>query len=229
MTAIENQSAYLAEQHGGLILPAKQRTPEWYQKRAGRITASRFLDFMTRSKRNPREYVGARDAYKHELAVERLSGKAVPGGGSAATLWGNDVEPYGCFAYEAEVGVLCEQIDFVVHPKYPFIGCSPDRLVGADGCMQMKCPFNMGVHLETLLYGMPEEHQAQVQGEQWVLDRAFSDFCSYDPRHTRPNLRLFIQRQSRDNDYIKTLETEALKLNDEVDELCEQILRRFPS
>src|SRR5690606_3365499 len=116
--------------------------------------------------------------------------------------WGHDVEAAARAAYEAETGAIVTCVGFIVHPALPYIGCSPDGLIGDDGMHQIKCPQNAAVHIDTLTGGMPEEHMPQVQAELFVTGRAWSDFVSFDPRMP-PHLRLYRERVQRDEAFIK--------------------------
>jgi hypothetical protein len=60
---------------------------------------------------------------------------------------------------------------------------------------------------------------------QWQMactGRKWCDFCSYDPRLPE-HLRMFVKRVTRDNEYIKTLETEVTKFLAELDEKLKQL------
>ncbi|MCT9071225.1 YqaJ viral recombinase family protein [Cupriavidus gilardii] len=50
------------------------------------------------------------------------------------------------------------------------------------GGIEIKSPHDEGVHINTWLNGMPEEHMPQVQGNMLVTGRQWWDFISYDPQ-----------------------------------------------
>ena len=67
------------------------------------------------------------------------------------------------------------------------VGCSPDALVGEDGCLELKCP-RADTHLLWLARdAIPRDHVVQVQGHIWVTGRSWCDFQSYHPDF--PSLR----------------------------------------
>jgi putative phage-type endonuclease len=177
-----------------------QRTDEWLQARAGRITASRFADVMAVSARTGKP-LQAREDYMLSLAAERTSGAPKQSISSKCLAWGTDIEAYAREAYEVETGNIVEQTGFVLHPKYDFIGASSDGWIGTDGLIEIKCPHDEKVHIRTWLYGMPEDHIAQVQGNLLVTGREWADFISYDPR-AGEQFRLYVQRILRDEAYI---------------------------
>lgn len=213
----------------------EQGTEEWRELRAGRITASRMSDVMQIGdggvfksgprKGQPKPEPMARTQYAMELAAERLTMKPRPQINARALQWGKDVEPAARAAYEAERGVITEPGGFFLHPEYDFIGVSPDFLVLVDGGGEIKSPESPQVHLETLLYGLPDEHIEQIQGGLWVTRRKWWDFVSYHPDFPECR-RLYIQRVTRDEVYIAKMEEACLSLEAEVRRIVEAVMPR---
>lgn len=213
-------------------MDAAQRSAEWHAERAGRITASRMCDVMAMNepdvfKSGPRKGQAkpvnqkARLDYMHQLAAERITGKAKAGPKASALQWGTDVEPVARAAYEARTGQLVTECGFVLHPRYDFIGASPDFLVGQVGGGEIKCPESQDVHLATIEEGLPPEHVEQIQGGLWVTGRQWWDFASFHPDFP-PHLRLYVQRVERDEAYIAKLEAACLSLEAEVRAIVER-------
>ncbi len=75
------------------------------------------------------------------------------------------------------------------------------------------------MHLNTWRNGMPDYHLSQLQGQMWVLDLKWLDFCSYDPRMQSgaPHLKLYCQRIARDEAYNAHLKSAVLKFLDDVE------------
>lgn len=203
----------------------EQRSDDWFAARAGKITASRMHDVMTERERGefktgprkgqPKPQPLALVNYAHQLAAERLTGKPRKQVKAAALAWGQTVEPAAVAAYQAETGVIVELAEFTLHPVHDFIGASPDFLVGDDGGGEIKSPESSEVHLQTLLTGLPPEHIEQIQGGLWVTGRQWWDFVSYHPDFG-PDLRLYIQRVPRDDEYIAGLEEACLLMEADV-------------
>jgi predicted phage-related endonuclease len=192
----------------------EQGSAEWRRERAGKITGSRFADVLgTRA---------TRARYGRELAFERMAGQPMHDINSRSTTWGNEVEPYQREAFELHTGLVCERVGFITHPRYPFIGISPDSLIGIDSGLEMKSPYDETVQVLTWLDGMPDEHKAQVQGAMFVTGRSHWWFSSYDPRQAEP-FRLYVQRIERDNAFINYLAGALLEFNDEVNLIVETI------
>lgn len=181
-----------------------QRSPEWFEQRMGRITASRFADAIAMNKKTGKP-TAARETYARTLAAEILSGRPKHSISSQSLAWGTEAEQFAREAYELETGLVVTDAGFSLHYEFDFIGGSPDGFVGNDGLIEIKCPHDEQVHIGTWLEGMPADHIPQVQGNLMVTGRAWLDFISYDPRQAEP-YRLYVQRITRDDEYIeKTL------------------------
>jgi hypothetical protein len=211
-----------------------QRSDEWFAARAGRITASRMNDVMVERERGefksgPRKgqqkpQPKALTDYAHQLAAERLTLRPRKQVKAAALAWGQTVEPAAVAAYQAETGVIVTPAEFTLHPKYDFIGASPDFLVGDDGGGEIKSPESSEVHLETLLTGLPPEHIEQIQGGLWVTGRKWWDFVSFHPDFPESH-RIYIQRVPRDEEYIERLESACLQMEADVQAILAQLNR----
>lgn len=185
---------------------SSQRTDEWYRKKLGKVTASEF-----RRLRTP----GGRASYARRIRDELDKLKILEAGGeielgpdfsAAATDWGIIQEPRARATWEFRHEVDLVQVDFVQHPRFPFVGCSPDGLTpDGRGGAEFKCPYNERVHLDTLVAGkMPAEHVPQTQGQIWICGLEWVDFGSFDPRR-EPSRQYFETRIHRDERYIQQL------------------------
>lgn len=194
-----------------------QRSSEWFDARCGKLTGSRFSDVMNLIAGGK---PGAnRRALITMLAVERLTGKCVETFQNDAMRRGTELEPEARAAYEALTGELVEEVGFIPHPVLPYVGVSPDGLLGDDGMVELKCPANMAKHLDALRANdHAKEYRWQLQGQLWVAHRKWVDAVSYDPRFPE-HLRLAICRVSRDEASIKELAAECAKANDEIEEV----------
>lgn len=199
---------------------AEQRTEAWRQDRAGAITASVFKDVIaTRRDGTP---TAERSKLMRIKAFERLAGRAKHEVGGKSLDWGKDLEDAADEAYMVSTGGIVVPSPYLRHPKFPFIGASPDGLVGTDGGVEKKCPHDEAVHIQTWLEGMPEDHMPQVQGCMLVTGRQWWDFISYDPRIDEP-WRLYVQRIPRDDVYIKQLLASLLQFETELRAMVNQL------
>lgn len=198
-----------------------QGTDEWKRKRAGKFTASRFVDVLARNKKTGEPLKVYHDCI-WSVVTERLTGEPLEGPDGLALRWGKDVEPFAREAYELHSGNFVSQSDFVDHPNYSFVGCSPDGLIDDVGGLEMKCPKDPSVHLERFFKGVPDEYIPQIQGCMWVTGRQWWDFVSYDPRMPESH-RMFLKRVERDEEFIKKLEASVLEAEAKAIELLENV------
>lgn len=127
--------------------------------------------------------------------------------------WGHKQEPAARAFYELETGNVVERVGFATHSDYPFVGASPDGIVGSDGGLEIKCPYNATNHLATIAGGMPPRHVPQVQGNIWVMEADWWDFVSFDPRQPAAT-KLYIERTYRDEKYIAAMRDKVLRFWD---------------
>lgn len=208
-----------------------QRSHEWHQARVGKITASRFRDVMSRKKPtaaqakagHPGDPSAERTSYLWQTVIERLTGQHMTIYETAAMRWGTEQEPMARLSYQSETGLMVTECGFVQHEAMP-VGCSPDGMVGDDGLIEIKCPFNSQNHLQTVLDGMPSDHLAQIQGQLWLTGRRWCDFVSYDSRLSG-GLDLYIERIHADAEFHAMLVREIVSFDAEAEALI-QLLRK---
>jgi len=194
-------------------LHIEQGSDEWKQARLGHVTASNIAEVMSKGKGNA-EAVG-RYKYKVRLVAERLTMTAGESYANAAMQWGIEQEQFACIEYEAATNQFVDKVGFVLHPEIEWVGVSPDRLVGQEGLIEVKCP-NTTTHLDYLFENkVPSEYYKQIQCQLWVTGRQWCDFISYDPRLPKRN-QLLIVRTERDEKLIAEMKTETEKFLDEV-------------
>jgi len=194
----------------------EQGSDEWKQARLGHVTASNMAEVMSKGK-GTAEAVG-RYKYKVRLVAERLTMTAGESYSNAAMQWGIEQEQFACIAYEAQKETFVDKIGFVLHPDIKWLGVSPDRIVGHEGLIEVKCP-NTTTHLDYLFDNkVPAEYYKQIQCQLWVTGRQWCDFVSYDPRLPKRN-QLLIVRTERDESLIKEMEVQTLQFLAEVETL----------
>lgn len=182
-----------------------QGSAEWHQARLGKLTASRLADALAKTKTG---WGASRANLLADLLTERLTGIPVDAYVSPAMQWGRDNEGFACDVYAFRTDADLDDAGFVDHPTIAMSGASPDRYVGADGLLEIKCP-NTATHLDTLLSGaVPARYLAQMAWQMACTGRAWCDFVSFDPR-LPDHMRLFVRRVPRDDAFIADLEKEA--------------------
>ncbi|MCP5099120.1 MAG: YqaJ viral recombinase family protein [Chloroflexi bacterium] len=194
-----------------------QGSPEWFQIRCGKLTASRMADATAKTKTG---WGAGRKNLMAQLVAERLTGAVAESYSNAAMQWGTDTEPEARAAYEFYQGVDVVEIGFIDHPTIPMTGCSPDGLVGDDGMVEIKCP-NTSTHIDTLLKGsIPSKYIKQMQWQMACAERDWCDFVSYDPRMPE-EMKLFVSRVELGVG-VRVLTSEAIEF---LKDLADQVLQ----
>ena len=199
------------------IFDVEQGTPEWLAVRAGIPTASMFSAVMAYGKDGGDSKT--RRAYMLRLIGERLTGEPAETYSNRHTERGNAMEDEAAEAYAFESELTLEKVGFV---RNGIRGCSPDRLIGANGMCEIKTALPH-IQLERVLRGeLPPEYKAQVQGQLLVAEREWCDFVSYWPRLPVLQVRVY-----RDGPYIEKMDAAIRKFVDEMEAFQAQIVSRM--
>lgn len=193
----------------------EQRSPEWLKIRIGKITASNCGRMMSFSKRDKLP-TAENKKYITDLVLERLNGQATEFYVNPAMQWGIENEPVARVFYEYLYEVTVQETGFIHHPKYDFIGASPDGLIGDDGLLEIKCP-TTSHHLEILLSNKPDEdHVLQCMFQLWVTNRQYCSLLYFDPRMIKDDYKGKVFHLERDETIIQTIESRAMEVDAEV-------------
>ena len=191
-----------------------QRSPEWFAARCGSLGASQLADALAKTKSG---WGASRANLRAKLVVERLTGQQEDGFASAAMQWGVEKEEEARIAYSFLTGRNVVEVGLYKHPTIIGSHASPDGLVDGDGCIEIKCP-NSSTHIEVLKTNqVAHKYILQMQWQMVCANRQWCDFVSFDPRMPE-HLMMYVQRIERDNEMLKTLETEVLIFLMEVEE-----------
>lgn len=188
------------------VIDADQRTPAWYQARAGRVTGSRAADMLATIKSGE---AAARRDYRLQLVTERLTGAPQDDGFVSKEMQrGIDCEPLAFAAYEALTGQMVQRSGFVAHTEL-LAGCSLDGHVGDfEGIVELKCP-KSSTHLGYIKSGkVPAAYLAQITHNLWVTGAEWCDFLSWDDRFCGEiaHLQTFLKRVKRTDVDLKAYE-----------------------
>lgn len=177
-------------------LPHKQGSPEWLAARVGIPTASCFDQIVTPVKLEPS---ASRFKYRAKLLAEWWIRQPLDGEATDFMARGTEMEPEAADWYalvkdaELREAGLCLTDD-------QRIGCSPDRFVGDDGLLEIKCPA-LTTQISYILDGPPLGYLCQVQGQLWITGREWCDLLCY-----HPTLEKVVRRYYRDNAVIDALD-----------------------
>lgn len=187
----------------------EQGSPEWHQARNGVITASNFGKIVTAK---TMKLSAQADELENRIVAQILTGDDENDfEGNKHTERGKEYEPEAVALYEMLRGVETTAIGFITSDDGAF-GCSPDRLVGEDGGLEIKCPAQH-THIRSLLAGsIAEDHKPQVQGCLYITGRKWWDCMSYHPK-----LPPSIIRVERDEAYISLLEENLFQMKKNIE------------
>jgi len=198
--------------------PLSQRTMEWFYLRAGRPTASEFHRIVTPTGKLSSQAVD----YMHRLLAELMLGRPLEDDLRTPYMdRGTELEDAGIAAYEFARDCETQPGGFITDDLGRY-GCSPDRLIGEDGDLEMKIPA-ANTHIGYLLNpaDLEKEKGPQVQGRLLIHGRKWVDLVSFHPelplvvRRVYPNDKyIAILRETLDV-FCTTLQEMRLKLENE--------------
>lgn len=173
-----------------------QGSPEWLALRAGIPTASGFDSIVTPGGQPSK----SAERYLFGLLAERIMGHPRI---EAVSTWmqrGNEMEAEAVSFYELQRDLETVPVGFVTNDAGT-VGASPDRLVGEDGLLEIKCP-SEAVHVSYLLKkSVDQAYYPQVMGQLWITERKWADILAF-----HPELPPALIRVERDEEFIKLLE-----------------------
>ena len=183
-----------------------QRSREWFAAKLGKPSASNAHKLVT-----PKGKLSTQaEGYMHTLIAELMLGHPIETPETQWMIRGTELEEAAMRAYEFQSGNETMDGGWVTADDGRY-GCSPDRLIGEDGILELKVPAP-NTHVRYLIEGcMDDEKRPQVQMQMLVTGRAWVDLVSY-----HPELPLVITRVERDEDYIALL-------SKTLDSFCEQM------
>jgi hypothetical protein len=193
-----------------------QGTPEWFQMRLGRFTSSEMHKLMKPGKRamtpeelaaRPKKGKGSATTQVDDYSVmsdtartyiegkvaEILTGQVEPDIYAFAKEYGKEMEPVAAEYFQEVKGLEVEPAPFI--PWGDHAGGSPDRFIGDDEGLEIKCPINPVKQVKylqltdqyDLLNHFPEFYW-QCMSNLLFTDRKrwyFATFCPsmIDPKH----------------------------------------------
>jgi hypothetical protein len=107
-------------------------------------------------------HMSRQEAYRRALGIQS-------DGGNRHTRWGSEFEPIARSAYEVATGNMVMTTGFWVHPKFDWLGASPDGLIGGDGLVEIKCP-------TACPESVPLAHRIQMLVQLIVTGREWCDY-----------------------------------------------------
>ena len=179
------------------VLAEKQHTPEWYEARRGRITASETAKCLSGSHtKGHRNYV--------EKIVDALDGIPDFDDHELKPWFANGIY-YESFArgwYSFKFDIDVKETGFVVHDDFDWIGCSPDGLLGSDGLIEIKNRDRLSTFKLHARKGVVDP-QPQIQTQLFVTGRKWCDYVNYWRDDVNEFEKGHVQRVHRNDAYIE--------------------------
>ncbi len=186
------------------IFTCEQGSEEWLRLRSGIPTSSDFDKILTKGGKKS----ASQEPYMMALLAERMMGHPRDGFISKYMERGKQMESHAVNYYEFQKDVVTVPVGFMTDDNQ-LVGASPDRLVGEDGLLEIKCPKDE-THVAYLLGSgtVFDAYRVQAMGQLWISGRAYVDVCSWHPEMPEA-----IVRTERDEDFIKLLEEAVLEFS----------------
>lgn len=207
-----------------------QQGDAWFQHRTGRITASKMNDLMSYNQPTAAEKKAGieqgkesakRRNYRFALLAERLTQQMQRNYVSPAMEYGQQAEDEAKQAYELATGEMLIPVGFVLHPTFDWAGASPDALL-PDAVYESKSPESTTFLEWYFSKDVPEEHVNQIQWQMACTGMSHGVFHARDVRQPSA-IRNIIRFLDRDSALICQLESEAEKMNAEVEAMIQEL------
>jgi putative phage-type endonuclease len=202
----------------------KQRTYEWYEYRAGLITASNLWKIFSKSQsvQNSLIYEKCKpflmaSSHNSNSGKDEGADGGVPSephhvNTGTAFHWGNKYEPLSIKIYERKYDTRIAEFGCIRHHKYPFIGASPDGINVRRGSPRYGRMIEVKNIYNREITGIPKDEywiQMQFQMETCGLDECdfietrFKEYTSEDEFYsgefthdTRGVILYFVERSA---------------------------------
>ncbi len=187
-----------------IIHDVEQGSEAWLKLRSGIPTASEFDKILTKSGKKS----ASAEGYMHTLLGERMMGHPSFNFLSDWMSRGKEMESRAVRYYEFQKDAETVPVGFITDNQKWF-GASPDRMVGDDGLLEIKCPKD-STHVGYLLGGSSvlDAYRVQAMGQLWISGRAWTDVLSFHPEMPEALIRT-----ERDEVFIALLEEAVLEFS----------------
>lgn len=198
----------------------QQKSVEWHNMRAGKITASVMEKLFASAGRGDGVWsMGALNEF-NRIVGERVSGMASMNEiHSAALNRGNELETLARRLYQVRTFTKVREVGFVESDCHTY-GCSPDGLIGDDGMIEIKGYSRIDEHVKAVR-GANNKHKIQIQFQLFVTGRKWCDYVSYYPEAGK-GVQISIVRHYPDHDLFKQFEYKLKKAEAKIIELTKE-------
>lgn len=187
-----------------------QNSDGWFNLRLGKFTASKCKDLLSSKS------TAAYSNLINQIVFERLTGERPESFKSDWMLRGSELEPIAIEQYELSTFNKTHNGGFFELNEW--VGASPDGIIGNEGQLQVKCP-SYSTHIDYLYKGIiPSDYYNQVQFEMMCTGRNWCDLFFFHPK-----LKVKIHRINRNEETIKTIESQLEIAIEKVKEIISKI------
>lgn len=160
------------------IYSFEQRSPEWYQIREGKITASPILNILgTITHATTKKAI---DNLAMKLAIESVYGMIESDFVSFDMQRGIDLEP-SAFRFASDLlgakFIDCSEIGFAMYNEH--IGASPDGLCSDNSVLELKCPNIENFFKLQIKEEIDQKHYAQMQHQMLCTNTDKAYYMAY--------------------------------------------------
>ena len=190
-----------------------QYSEEYDRLKIGIPTSSNFHKIITPQGKPSKQW----RQYACILIAERILQQRIEFYNSPAMERGLIVEAEAVDWYEFDQDVTTRRVGFITNDEHT-MGCSPDRLVGNDGLLEIKAPLPH-TQVEYWISGeVDERFRPQLQGQLYISQRSWVDIvCWHD---VLPKL---VMRVEPDEKFIQALDRELQIFNFFIESVMEKI------
>lgn len=158
------------------IIECEQNSPEWFAARLGRFTASNMDMIISPTGKQSK----SAEKYVTKLLGEIVTGRNDPTFTNSHMERGKELEQEAADYYAMLNGVELRKVGFCITDD-GLMGCSPDRLVGDDGVLEIKTCIS-SVMIEAYENdSLEQDHRPQTQSNVHILGRKWVETMLYCP------------------------------------------------
>jgi putative phage-type endonuclease len=154
------------------LLLVPQRSPEWFDLRLNRLTASDLAQALGKGKFGTRKQLLEKKAFPEKVVFDNFM---------APLKWGVMFEEMGMRCYNQSVNrAKIFEFGLIPNNEIKCFGASPDGITETGIMVEMKCPFKRKCTNE-----VPEQYFLQIQGQLATCNLSFCDYveCYFEIYH----------------------------------------------
>jgi len=154
------------------ILLVPQRSPEWFDLRLNRLTASDLAQALGKGKFGTRKQLLEKKAFPEKVVFDNFM---------APLKWGVMFEEMGMRCYNQSVNrAKIFEFGLIPNNEIKCFGASPDGITETGIMVEMKCPFK-----RKCTNDVPEQYFLQIQGQLATCNLSFCDYveCYFEIYH----------------------------------------------